>query len=140
MAQLIEEIMNPNPTIYPATTPLDEAARAMRDTGIGDVLVEDDGALCGIVTDRDIVVRAVAEDRQPSRSRLGDICSRQLVSLAPDDTVADAVQMMRDNALRRLPICAPDGTPIGIVSLGDLAVEQDPMSALADISAVPPNN
>jgi CBS domain-containing protein len=138
MAQLIEEIMNPNPTTYPATTPLDEAARAMRDTGIGDVLVTDDGTLCGIVTDRDMVVRAVAENRPPSTSLLGEICSRQLVSLSPADTVAAAVQLMRDNAFRRLPICT-DGEVVGIVSLGDLAVAQDPASALADISAMPPN-
>lgn len=139
MPQSIQEVMTPNPKTYPATTSIADAARAMRDNNIGDVLVERGGAVCGIVTDRDIVVRAVAEDRSPSEVCLGDICSGELTALAPTDSVDDAVQLMRENALRRLPIC-DDGKAVGIVSLGDLAVERDPRSALADISAMPPNN
>ncbi len=138
MTQL-REVMTPNPTIYSATTSIADAARAMRDTNVGDVLVERDGALCGIVTDRDIVVRAVAEDRNPSDARLGDICSRELTTLAPTDDVEDAVRVMRDKALRRLPICDGD-QPVGVVSLGDLAIERDPDSALAAISTAPPNS
>lgn len=139
MPQSIQEVMTPNPKTYPATTSIADAARAMRDNNIGDVLVERGGAVCGIVTDRDIVVRAVAEDRSPSEVCLADICSGELTALAPTDSVDDAVQLMRENALRRLPIC-DDGKAVGIVSLGDLAVERDPRSALADISAMPPNN
>ena len=139
MPQSIQKVMTPNPKTYPATTSIADAARAMRDNNIGDVLVERDGAVCGIVTDRDIVVRAVAEDRSLSEVCLADICSGELTALAPTDSVDDAVQLMRENALRRLPIC-DDGKAVGIVSLGDLAVERDPRSALADISATPPNN
>ena len=139
MPQSIQEVMTPNPKTYPATTSIADAARAMRDNNIGDVLVERGGAVCGIVTDRDIVVRAVAEDRSPSEVCLADICSGELTALAPTDSVDDAVQLMRENALRRLPIC-DDGKAVGIVSLGDLAVNRDPGSALADISARPPNN
>jgi len=131
--------MTPNPTTYPATTSIVDAARAMRDDNVGDVLVERDGTLYGIVTDRDIVLRAVAEDRSPSEVRLGDICSGELTSLTPTDSIDDAVQLMRQNALRRLPIC-DGGKAVGIVSLGDLAINRDPGSALADISARPPNN
>ena len=138
MAQSIREVMTPNPTVYPATTSIADAARAMRDTDIGDVLVERDGALCGIVTDRDIVVRAVAEDRNPAEVRLGDICSRDLATLASDDSVEDAIRLMRDKALRRVPICE-GGQAVGVVSIGDLAIERDKGSALADISAAPPN-
>ena len=138
MAQTISELMTPNPTVYPATASLADAARAMRDTDVGDVLVERDGTLCGIVTDRDIVVRAVAEDRNPSEVRLGDICSRDLATLAPDDSVEDAIQLMRDKALRRLPICE-GGQAVGVISIGDLAIERDSDSALADISAAQPN-
>ena len=139
MPQSIQEIMTLNPTTYPATTSLVDAAQAMRDQDVGDVLVERDGTVCGIVTDRDIVLRAVAEDRSPSEVRLGDICSGELTSLAPTATVDDAVALMRANALRRLPIC-DDGQVIGIVSLGDLAIDLDPSSALADISLMRPNN
>ena len=103
--QRIQDVMTTNPTTYPSTTTLIDAARTMRDSDVGDVLVERNGALVGVVTDRDIVVRAVAEARNPSDVRLGDICSRALTTLTPNDSVDDAVRLMRDNALRRLPIC-----------------------------------
>lgn len=135
----IQDVMTPNPTVCTATTSLADAAKAMRDQNIGDVLVERDGTLCGIVTDRDIVVRSVAEGQAPTDVRLGDICQDGLVSLAPGDAVEHAVQLMRDKALRRLPVC-DGGQAIGIVSLGDLAMRNDPGSALADISEEPPNN
>jgi CBS domain-containing protein len=139
MADTIQEIMTLQPTTYPATTSLVDAARAMRDNDMGDVLVEQDGDVCGIVTDRDIVVRCVAEGMSPAEVRLGDICSRELTTLTPRDSIDDAVQVMRANALRRLPI-REDGHVVGIVSLGDLAMDRDPRSVLADISAMPPNN
>jgi CBS domain-containing protein len=139
MPQTIKNVMTPNLVVYPATANAAEAARAMRDNDVGDVLVERDGELCGIVTDRDIVVRAVAEDRDPSDVRLGDICTGDLTTISPDDTVDDAVRLMRDNARRRLPVCEA-GKPVGVVSLGDLAMIRDEHSALADISAAPPNS
>jgi CBS domain-containing protein len=138
MAQTIRDVMTANPTVYPATATITEAAQAMRDTDVGDVLVERDGSLCGIVTDRDIVVRAVADGRSPAEVRLGDICSRELATLSPSDSVEDAIRIMRDKALRRLPI-VDDGQAVGVVSLGDLAIERDRDSALADISAAPPS-
>jgi signal-transduction protein with cAMP-binding, CBS, and nucleotidyltransferase domain len=112
----------------------------MRDSDIGDVIVLDDSqSVCGIVTDRDITVRAVAEGRDPSSTKLGDICSRDLQSLGPDASVGDAVRLMTDQAIRRLPII-DGGKPVGIVSLGDLATTHDPESGLADISSAPANN
>lgn len=131
--------MTPNPTVCPATTSLADAAKVMRDRDIGDVLVERDGKLCGVVTDRDIVVRGVAADVDPGAVRTGDICSRELATLSPTDSVRDAVALMRERALRRLPI-VESGRPVGIVSLGDLAIERDADSALADISAAPANS
>jgi CBS domain-containing protein len=139
MAQIIREVMTPDPTALPATSSIADAARAMREMDIGDVIVLDEqSSLCGIVTDRDIVVRAVADDCDPSEVRLGDICSRDVTAVRPGDAVGDAVRTMRENALRRLPVIE-DGRPVGIVSLGDLAMERDPDSALARISAAPPN-
>jgi CBS domain-containing protein len=70
---------------------------------------------------------------------LGDICSKELVALSPKDSVADAVRMMSEHAVRRLPV-VEDGEPVGIVSIGDLAVDYDRDSALGDISAAPANN
>jgi CBS domain-containing protein len=139
MAQMIREVMTKDPTVLDARTPIVEAARAMRDGDHGDVLVSKDGELCGIVTDRDIVVRGVAEITDLSSAKLGDVCTQELATIAPTDKVDDAVRIMRERSLRRLPV-VENGQPIGIVSLGDLAMERDPNSALADISAAPPTS
>jgi signal-transduction protein with cAMP-binding, CBS, and nucleotidyltransferase domain len=139
VAQTIQEVMTPHPMALSAAMSVGDAARAMRERDVGDVIViDDENALCGIVTDRDIVVRAVADDRNPSEVRLGDICSRDLSTVEVSASVKDAVKLMRDRALRRLPV-VEDGRPVGIVSLGDLAIERDPQSTLADISAAPSN-
>lgn len=136
----IREVMSTDPITLPATATIVEAARTMRESDIGDVIVLDkEEAVCGIVTDRDIVVRAVADEQNLSTTKLGDICSRDLVSLSPEDEVGDAVKLMTEKAIRRLPILE-GGKPVGIVSLGDLAVTHDPESGLADISSAPPNN
>lgn len=138
MAQTLRDVMTTNPITCPGTTTLADAARIMRDRNVGDVLVERDGQVRGIVTDRDIVVRAIAEDRDPSATRLSDVASPELFGVAPDDSVDEAVRVMRDKALRRLPV-VENNQVVGIVSLGDLAVERDRRSALADISAARPN-
>jgi CBS domain-containing protein len=139
MAQRIRDVMTSDPIVCPATATLTDAAREMRDREIGDVLVERGGALCGVVTDRDIVIRAVATGADPNVTRLGDICSRELITLSPSDSIRDAVELMRKKAVRRLPV-VDKGAAVGIVSLGDLAVERDKDSVLSDISAAPPNS
>jgi signal-transduction protein with cAMP-binding, CBS, and nucleotidyltransferase domain len=138
MAQSIRDVMTTHPVVLPVTSSVIEAAQAMRDSDIGDVIVVENGRICGIVTDRDITVRGVAEGRNISSLTLGDICSRQLTTLSPTDSVDDAVLLMREKALRRLPVIDGD-TPVGIVSLGDLAVTQDPHSTLGHISDAPAN-
>jgi CBS domain-containing protein len=111
----------------------------MRDNDIGDVLIMDqDGRLRGIVTDRDIIVRGIANDRQPDSTPIGEVCSPDLVAVDADDDADQAVQMMRQRAVRRIPVME-DGQVIGVVSLGDMAIEKDPDSALAQISAAPEN-
>jgi CBS domain-containing protein len=139
MAERIQDVMTTNPETLPESTTVREAAEAMRANDIGDVVVVDDnGKLSGILTDRDIVVRVVAEGRDPRTTRIGDIASRDLTAVSPDDPVDRAVQLMRDKAIRRLP-AVDKGKPVGIVSIGDLALDRDPGSALAEISAAPPN-
>lgn len=139
MAERIRDVMTTNPQALPESTIVREAAEAMRANDIGDVVVVDDnGKLSGILTDRDIVVRVVAEGRDPRATRIGDIASRELTAVSPDDPVDRAVQLMRERAIRRLPAVEKDKV-VGIVSIGDLALDRDPDSALADISAAPPN-
>jgi signal-transduction protein with cAMP-binding, CBS, and nucleotidyltransferase domain len=140
MGQSIREVMSTDPIVLQQGASIQEAAQVMRDEDIGDVIVLDDShQICGIVTDRDIVVRAVAQGREPQSLTVGEICSRDLQTLSPNDDVGDAVKVMSDQAIRRLPV-VDKGRPIGIVSLGDLAVTRDPDSVLADISAAPADN
>jgi CBS domain-containing protein len=138
MAKRIEDVMTPNPITLPATASLIDAAMAMRDADVGDVIVLEGEEICGIVTDRDIIVRAIASGNYPATVTLGEICSRELTTLSPTDSVEDALRLMREKAIRRLPV-VEHGQPVGIVSLGDLAVTQEPHSALSNISAAPPN-
>jgi CBS domain-containing protein len=138
MSQAVSEIMQRDPICLPAITSITAAAIAMRDVGIGDVIVEEDGQVCGIVTDRDITVRVVAEAVDPNYVALSDICSRQLTAVAATDSVEEVAGLMSQKALRRVPVL-DEGRPVGIVSLGDLALERDSDSVLAAISAAPPN-
>lgn len=140
MPQRISELMTADPVTMEKSTDLQTAAVAMRDHDIGDVIVTNpDGSLCGIVTDRDIVVRGVAAGMGPANATLDDVCAHNVVTLGPDDSVATAVATMEEHAIRRLPV-VDNGDILGIVSIGDLAVERDPESALGEISAAPANN
>jgi len=137
MAQRLKDVMTPNPVTCPTDATVHEVAKLMKERDIGDVLVMDGSTVTGIATDRDIVVRAVAEGRD-GNTPIGDVASREIVTMTPDDDVTRAVETMRSRAIRQLPVCE-GGKAVGIVSLGDLAVERDQNSALANISAAPGN-
>jgi CBS domain-containing protein len=138
MATKVRDIMSPAPVSMAATEPVSAAARAMKEHGIGTVLVVADGRLSGLVTDRDITVRVLAENRDPLTTRIGDICSSELAVLGPDDDVEQAARLVRERAVRRIPV-VQDGTPVGVVSIGDLALENDQESALSQAAAARPN-
>jgi len=139
MTRTVEEIMTRDPRTVNADDPILEAARIMRDSDIGDVIVLKGGQVGGIVTDRDIVVRGVAEGRDGESTSVSDVCTSGVEAIAPSDSVDDALRRMREADIRRLPV-VEDGRPVGIISLGDLAVEREPDSTLADISAASPDN
>lgn len=136
-SETIREIMTADPITVAADSTIEEAARKMRDANIGSLAVVDQKTVSGILTDRDIVVRAVAEGR--TNARVGDIASRDLVTAKPDDKVHDVVRLVGEKALRRV-LVMDDGKLQGIVSLGDLAIDRDRKSALGAISAARPNN
>jgi CBS domain-containing protein len=139
MARTVEEIMTRDPRTVNASDSVVDAARVMNESDIGDVIVVDNGEVSCIVTDRDIVVRAIAEGRDPSSTRVSEVCTGGVEAIEPDASVDDALRKMREADIRRLPV-VQDGRPVGIVSLGDLAVEREPDSTLADISAASPDN
>lgn len=138
MAAKMRDIMSPAPVSVAATEPVSAVARAMKEHGIGTVLVMADGRLSGLVTDRDITVRVLAENRDPLTTSVGDICSTDLIVLGPDDDVGQATRLVRERAVRRIPVVR-DGTPVGMVSIDDLALEKDQESALSRVSTAPPN-
>ena len=128
----VRDVMTPGPIGVDYYQSIGEAARIMRDWGIGAVLVVSDQALHGLVTDRDLVVRAVAESKGPDEP-VGPLSSGDLVGVDADDDAAVAARLMREHAVRRLPVIE-DGQVTGVVSLGDLALQDDPASALAELS------
>ena len=118
----IRDVMTPNPRTVSPGDSIQNAARIMRDCDTGAVPVVDNGRPVGIVTDRDIVVRAVADDGQLNRT-VGDILSGNVVFATPDMSTHDAANLMSEYQVRRLPVVENDRL-VGIVSLGDLAVKE----------------
>ncbi|MFV0126901.1 CBS domain-containing protein [Streptomyces sp. HMX112] len=138
MARLGREVMTAGAAAVRPDASLVEAAQLMRAQGIGDVLVADGDRIVGVVTDRDITLRAVADGIDPLTVSAGAVCTPDPVCVAPDDEVTTAVGLMRSNAVRRLPV-VEDGRPLGVVSIGDVAVAREPESALADIGRAEPD-
>ncbi|MFI5686924.1 CBS domain-containing protein [Streptomyces sp. NPDC051636] len=138
MAQHVRDIMTSQLVTVEPQTSVTTVARRMRDENIGAVLVTEGDELRGLVSDRDLVVRALAEGGDPEQKTVAAACSDDLVTVTPDEDLDRAVRLMREHSVRRLPV-VDHGHPVGIVSLGDMAIERDPESALGDISAAQPN-
>ena len=139
MAKTVRDVMMDELATIEPSDSVEDAARRMKESDTGALLVVDEGELKGIVTDRDIVVKAVAEGEKASKTKVEEICSSDTTTIEPDASIDDAIGTLREAKVRRLPV-VEDGKPVGIISLGDLAIERDDDSALADISAASPNN
>jgi CBS domain-containing protein len=122
MAKPVADVMTRQVVYLPEATMLDEAAQVMRDRGIGDVVVTRGPTMVGLVTDRDIVVRAIAENLPPRTTSLGDITSHELIMIEQSATIDEAVQAMRERGVRRLLVCDADRKVVGILSLSDIAL------------------
>ena len=118
----VRDVMTPNPRFLSPDDDIQQAARLMRDEDTGVVPVVENGRPVGVVTDRDIVVRAVAEDGHVHRP-VRDIVSRDLVSATPDMDTRTAAELMSEYQVRRLPVVENERL-VGIVSIGDLAVKE----------------
>lgn len=125
----IRDVMTPNPTCVSPNDSIQNAARIMRDEDTGAVPVVENGRPVGIVTDRDIVVRAVAEDQLGRPIR--DIVTGNIVAVRPDMSTREAAELMSEHQVRRLPVVEDDRL-VGIVSLGDLAVKEGRDSRVGD--------
>jgi CBS domain-containing protein len=118
----IRDVMTPNPRTVTPNDSIQNAARIMRDEDTGAVPVVEDGKPVGMVTDRDIVVRAVAEDGQLNRP-VREIVTSGVISATPDMSTREAAELMSEHQVRRLPVVDNDRL-VGIVSIGDLAVKE----------------
>jgi len=135
----LREIMTTPAVTVDVNSPVSAAARLMRDADIGDVIVLSNGSMAGLVTDRDLAVRVVALGRDPEQTATGEVASTEVHALSPDDDMETAVRLIREFAVRRIPIMQGN-QPVGMVTIGDLAIARDDRSALADVSAAPPNH
>ena len=125
----IREVMTPNPRCVSPDDSIQSAAQIMRDEDTGAVPICDNGRAVGIVTDRDIVIRAIA-DGQPNRP-VRDIATRDVISVSPDTSTREAAELMSEYQVRRLPVVDGDRL-VGMVSLGDLAVKEAKDSRVGD--------
>ncbi len=116
----VRDLMTQSPTTCEPSTTVVEAARVMASEDVGPVPIVDGGRLVGIVTDRDIVVRVVAEGQDPSSATIGEIASSDLVTVQPDTDLQEAERLMADNQVRRLPVVEGDRL-VGIVAQADIA-------------------
>lgn len=139
MNDMIRELMTANPITLNSGATAQEAARVMRDRDIGDVVVVLSDGTIAMLTDRDLVVRLMAEGLDPKTTTIDAYCSDRVVTVNADESVSRVIGLMRDRAIRRVPVMS-DGEVAGIVSIGDLAQVRDPDSALADVSSAPANH
>jgi CBS domain-containing protein len=136
MAKSVQEAMTARPHSVGTGDSVVEAARLMRDQDIGSLPVVDDGRVIGIVTDRDITIRVVAESADPSSITVGDVASRNTVTAAPGQDLDEALQLMARHQLRRLPVVEEDGRLVGILAQADVAHESDPDKVGETIEAI----
>lgn len=134
----VRDLMSSSVVALDSRASVNEAAHRMKAASVGDVVVTQGGSIHGILTDRDIVVRCLAEDKNPDATEVGSICTKKLMTLSPDASIDEAIRMMETHAVRRLPVVDGDRA-VGVVSIGDLAVDRDRTSALGQISDAPPN-
>jgi len=126
----IRDVMTHNPRTVSPQDSIQNAARIMRDEDTGIVPVVDNGKPVGVITDRDIVVRAVAEGGQLNRP-VRDIVTNELVAATPDMSLSEATELMSAHQVRRLPV-VENNRLVGIVSIGDIAVKEGKDSRVGD--------
>ena len=131
MSVTVKELMTPYPVVVDTATPLAQCARLMDDRDIGALGVMEEGHLIGVLTDRDIVIRAIAQDRDPRTLTAGDLASGDVVAVSIDAPVEEAERRMLERAVRRLFIVAEDGRPLGILTVDDLIALREPNSIMA---------
>jgi len=125
MARSVQDVMTQNPRTVEAAQMVVDAARLMRDENVGIAPVVEGGRLVGTLTDRDVAVRVVAEGRDPGSTSVRDVASTDLVTIDPQQDFEEAVRLMAEHQVRRLPVVEEDGRLVGIIAQADVAQEGD---------------
>lgn len=130
---LVRHVMTEAPKSLSPERTVADAAGLMEQYDVGVIpLADDDAALVGVVTDRDLVLRVLAKQRDPSEVTLGDIATTNVVTITPDTNIADARDLMARHKVRRLPV-VKDGKLVGILALGDIAVADASKRAVGEV-------
>ena len=125
MAKSIREAMTSKPCSIDADKPVSYAAKMMRDEDVGLAPIVEGERLVGVLTDRDIAVRVVAEGRDPDQVKVAEVASRDVVTLDPQQDLDEALRPMAQHQVRRLPVVEEDGRLVGVVAQADVAKEAD---------------
>ena len=123
MAKKIHELMSPNPCAIEAEKPVAYAAKMMKDEDVGLAPIVEGDRLVGTLTDRDIVTRVVAEGKDPQTVAVREVASTRLVTIDPEEKLDEALKLMAQNQIRRLPVVGQDGRLVGVVAQADIARE-----------------
>jgi CBS domain-containing protein len=129
MARTIQEAMTPQPRTIEGQTPVVEAAKLMKSEDVGAIPIVEGGKLTGILTDRDIVVQVVAAGKDPQSTTAAEVASRELVTIDPQQDLDEALRLMAQHQVRRLPVVEEDGRLVGMLAQADVAQETDPERA-----------
>ena len=144
MAQDIRDVMTPNPASVSEKDSVKRAAEIMKREDAGVVPVVDGRKIIGIVTDRDIVVRVIAEGKDCANAKVSDVMSRQVRTVKEDTPITEVLQLMSREQIRRVPVTNANNELVGIVSIGDIAIDSKETVSVGrtveDISEAPPNN
>ena len=120
MHHTIRDAMTASPTTIEPSTPAMEAARIMKSENVGSLPIMESDRLVGVITDRDLAIRLLAEGKG-SETAVGEIASKDVVTVDPQQTLEEAARLMAEHQLRRLPVCEEDGRLVGILAQADLA-------------------
>jgi len=125
MAKTVREAMTSNPCSIEADKPVAYAARMMRDEDVGIAPIVEGDRLVGVLTDRDVAVRVVAEGLDPERVKVSEVASRDVVTLDPQQDLDEALRLLARHQVRRLPVVEEDGRVVGVLAQADVAREGD---------------
>ena len=137
----VHEVMTDRPRCVTPETPVSEAARLMKSDDVGSLPILEDDKLTGIVTDRDIVVQAIAEQKDPRGMPVREVASGEVVTIGPEEDLSEALKLMASYQVRRLPVVDEENRLVGIVTQADVAREvkdKDSGQMLQEISQTPP--